>query len=289
MNRLSSWFAAKVDDDPQADLDAEVANLAHAMQATRLLLNDDIDAAHEQFQTRDSSFHDNGEALIFFMRAVLGFERENMTKTSELLAKCEARAWTDLKRAQRRSVSLPGQVYPPGTEYELLVAQTQIMSAVVGILHESIIEGMKSFLKLRRAYISLDGILQKEKTYMRRASASTGASTLGKGNGSDADSADAKDVFSGAQTPASSKTSLEGSADAKVEDELTNPIDAFVHSGVSMCMGMLQLILSLVPPAFGRILSVVGFRGDREAGVRMLWRSVTYPNVVSHSALYNKE
>lgn len=40
-------------------------------------------------------------------------------------------------------------------------------------------------------------------------------------------------------------------------------IDEFVHSGVNLCFGILQVVISLLPPAIGAVLSVVGFRGSR--------------------------
>ncbi|KAK6453977.1 mitochondrial outer membrane protein IML2 [Scheffersomyces xylosifermentans] len=63
-------------------------------------------------------------------------------------------------------------------------------------------------------------------------------------------------------------------------------VDEFIHSGVQLCFGILQVVLSLIPPAIGKVLSIVGFRGDRETGLKMLWRTaITSRNIHGELAL----
>ncbi|KPM42176.1 Mitochondrial outer membrane protein iml-2 [Neonectria ditissima] len=311
MSRLAGWFrsGAKADDASVSDGDSgrdnvakEMEDIDDAMNSAALIMNDDIDGAWEWLQTGDSSFHQLGLAVTIFMRSVLGFEKDVMSETTAKLDECEARAAADFKKAQRRGKARAGStLYPPGTEFELVRAETQLMGAVVGVLHESLIEAMKSFYKLRRAFLTLDAIIAAEE----KALAERADRTDDDGASSNTTSVDAKDTSSGLQTPANptepstTATTPEGStAGDKTPDDrprsplhinsklvtadtvlLDNPLEIFVHTGANMCFGILLLILTLVPPAFSRILSVVGFSGDRERGVRMLWRATAYANV----------
>lgn len=63
-------------------------------------------------------------------------------------------------------------------------------------------------------------------------------------------------------------------------------IEEFIHSGVHLCFGILQVVLSLIPPTIGKVLSIVGFKGDREVGLHMLWRTaITARNIHGELAL----
>ena len=65
-------------------------------------------------------------------------------------------------------------------------------------------------------------------------------------------------------------------ADSEV---FSNSLDIFIHSGTNLMFGVLNLMISAVPPAFSRLLSIIGFRGDRERGLRMLWQASKFSNV----------
>lgn len=307
MSRLAGWFrSGTATPATEANSDAgsihtkdtmakEMEDIDDAMASCGLIMNDDIDGAWERLQTGDSSFHQLGLAVTIFMRSVLGFEKAVMTETTAKLDECEAKAWAEFKKAQKHGKARAGsKLYPPGTEFELVRAQTQLMGAVVGVLHESLIDAMKSFLKLRKAFMTLDAIIEAEtKTLGSMPQATSEASLSAKPVTDVTKSMEKLDIESGTQTPANVESSSE---DEKVDEGaplkeakskatesdnvlLENPLDIFVHSGASMCFGMILLMLTLVPPAFTRLLSVVGFRGDRERGVRMLWRSTAYANV----------
>jgi hypothetical protein len=56
-------------------------------------------------------------------------------------------------------------------------------------------------------------------------------------------------------------------------------VDAFIHSSSNLCLGLLMLMISLVPPAFGTLLKIVGFRGDRQKGINMLWQASKFSNI----------
>ncbi|EDO14679.1 hypothetical protein Kpol_282p6 [Vanderwaltozyma polyspora DSM 70294] len=56
-------------------------------------------------------------------------------------------------------------------------------------------------------------------------------------------------------------------------------IDEFIHSGVNLCYGILQVVLSLLPSGIGAVLSVVGFHGSREDGLRLVWRATKQRNI----------
>lgn len=346
--------------------DVEISDLTDAMEAAARIVNDDIEGAEAQLRARkdSSSFHQLGLGIAVFMRSILGFEKEIMAEASSKLAECEARAWSDMKKAQKQADGGGGgwfrggagnghvpakgcEIYPPGTEFQLLNAEAQLMGAMISVMHESLTEGIKGFYKLRKAFIALDAIMEAEAkvlaTRQGNGTATVPAAldkeTLERQNTVESDSdlefVDAPEEKEHPQPPATytghlqrtNSKSAPGSilekpmedlsldtsgaassvpptrpetpnskgdpklplrspprrallADAGPDSSLfTNPVDAFVHSGANMCFGILLLMISMVPPAFSRLLYIIGFKGDRDRGVQMLWQSTKFSNV----------
>ncbi|KAI3331747.1 breast cancer protein [Xylariaceae sp. AK1471] len=338
MSLLGGWFRGstpKSSNHPsptasQVDLRAQTIALLHdAMAGVDLIMNDDIDGAEESLKKRSSTYHSFGLAVCVFMKSILGFEKDIMAEASSRLNECETSAWNEVKKAEKEtssSNSKSERIYPPGSEYQLVLAESYLMSAIIGVLHESLTEGIKSFYKLRKAYVALDAIMQSENAYLKKrgllqpnpstAKISQSSEKMPGGFDDDADLEflDADESHSGEQTPLKYEGHLANGNVAEAEKKLsdlslngegkpetsktprdlpsqsdfesgpdsdifTDPIDAFVHSGASMCFGVLLLIISLVPPAFSRLLSIIGFKGDRERGIKMLWQSSRFENI----------
>ncbi|KAJ5794168.1 Outer membrane protein IML2 mitochondrial/Tetratricopeptide repeat protein 39 [Penicillium paradoxum] len=319
MLRVGSWLYGK---KPAQSVDAlvELKDLAEAMKATTLILNDDVDGAENGLSTGSSSFHNLGKGMVAFVRATLGFEQEIMRQASERLYEAETSAANDQTRSQQ-NVQAPNafhsDIYATGTEYALCQAIAQLMSAVVGVLNESLTESIKAFYRLRKAYITLDAIMKMEEKFMElrdpnkvllptvsnlsssRATCpdtKSDSSSLSSKKGTKMDSVEntelnasmnglatslqaASPALSGTSTPLAKHIHHDPDSDI-----FKNDIDIFVHSGANFCFGILLLLISMVPPAFSKLLSIIGFHGDKQRGLRMLWQASKFHNLIGAMA-----
>lgn len=239
---------------------------------------------------------------------------------SERLYEAETSAANDQTRSQQNAQApnaFHSDIYAPGTEYALCQAIAQLMSAVVGVLNESLTESIKAFYRLRKAYIALDAIMKMEEKFMEQRNIhkallpstsdlstssvacpdtkSESSSLLSKNGTKEAtvEQAELNSSMNGmtiSPREASPDTSTGTSTPAKHihhdpdSDIFKNEIDVFVHSGANFCFGILLLLISMVPPAFSKLLSIIGFRGDKQRGLRMLWQASKFHNFIGAMA-----
>ncbi|KAH7397061.1 outer membrane protein Iml2/Tetratricopeptide repeat protein 39 [Pyrenochaeta sp. MPI-SDFR-AT-0127] len=377
----------------------ELAQIQDAMSAVTHIMNDDIETAEDLLSKGSSPFHQLGVGVCTFIRATLGFEQEVMREAANALSQAENSAYEQQRRAHRDSNAYQSPIFPPGTEYAVCQAESQLMSAIVGVLNESLTEAIKSFYKLRKAYLTLESVMENEKKFLKERSMSSvnsarsgtssraasvrsnqGGSALKtprpptsvgrsaaastsslKGNhmdekvpskavtpdsgkiaknddsDDDFDFVDAEEDRKGDETPIeylghinvptekgatiqldTSRKTLDikastapdlptiennpsSSVPKAIEDfeHLTladredpeadigafsdHPVDIFILSGSNFCFGMLLLLLSFIPPSFATLLKIVGFKGDRERGMQMLWQATKFHNI--HGAM----
>lgn len=381
MHRVGTWLhPRRLNPSSSAqslDSLAESQNLEVAMRAAIMILNDDVDGAEEGLRSGHSSFHKLGRGVVIFLRATLGFEQDVMREASERLADAEATASNDYHKAQRDSHSYRSAIYTAGSEFSLVIAMSQMMSAVVAVLSESLTESIKGFYKLRKAFVTLNALVEMETKFTMTnhqlsftESAAHSADSLGTANSEevasktvevlagsktsthnvekarsapqsladvaytesdiayDSETSDEDSTFFDAEeshdnlhkvdqyqghlenntktspmkpgmTPSKSPDTpshvltgkgLENAApntrsvpttlDADPQSAIfADPVDSFVHSGANCCFGVLLVLVSIIPPAFGRLLSIIGFRGDRERGLRLLWQASKFHNI----------
>lgn len=300
------------------------------------------------------------------------FSQANRVITaSETLLEAENSAYESQRKAHREPHLYHSPIYPPGTEYAVCLAQAQLMGAVVGVLNESLTESIKGFYKLRKAYLTLQGIIDAETKYVNDRSTSSIASSVTGSSANigtssrpstsktvtekprvstdprlsssnldtrmqkeaeketvgtpkdefvDADethsdlptpkeylghlaipTTEGKEVDTSAKSPKPSSTTTPERAPSiisSVADDFekltlqktvkdladasvfgTHPVDTFIVSGSNFCFGVLMIMISLVPPAFSMLLKIVGFKGDRERGIQMLWQASNFDNI----------
>ncbi|GAV27473.1 hypothetical protein PMKS-000941 [Pichia membranifaciens] len=309
----------------QEEINQKVANqalqLERALKAMDYVLDDRAEEAFRLLNDHDNiAISQLAYGVVQFLEATLGFEPETMKKASETLSKAETMAWKEKTSAEKNNIK-SSQIYPPGTEFAVAYAESNLLNALLMLLSENFMEGAKALLKLRRAYQTLDAISKHLNTPSDASSsalADLGSySTCSKSNSSsfvdlplpltEQELKDRKIIDELDQTYHMRKARINGShiGNPPVSDSLrsnlgfkadsTSPpsdkdvlkfgnpevasVDEYIHSGVNLCFGILQVVLSLIPHGIGKVLSVVGFKGSREAGLQMVWNAAQERNI----------
>ncbi|KAK9240759.1 outer membrane protein Iml2/Tetratricopeptide repeat protein 39 [Lipomyces kononenkoae] len=317
-----SWIRARTS-GPQAtksakQLDAveELAALSSALKAMDCIMADDLECANKILGSTSSksSLPALAKGVLSFIEATLGFEADKIREATEQLRVAEAAALRDRLRAQKTQHQ--SSSFAPGTEYYLAVAEAHLMGAVVLFLSESAIASVKSFYKLRRAYQILADIynsnLDENSPVQKLPEIAVEKSELAET--ADDDNEPVTDVIGVDQSleTADLESALEqvlekdeldisampetqlppqpahkfkpfGGKNIRNGNAATALADDYIQSGVNLCFGILQLVISMIPPAFGRVLSLIGFRGDRDTSIQMLWEATSSDNI--HGAL----
>ncbi|KAL3420752.1 mitochondrial outer membrane protein [Phlyctema vagabunda] len=319
---MSRWFKSAVKGQNPMRADDEVQHLQEVEKALIMLLNDDISGADHILKQEDSSYHQLGRGISSFIASMLGVEKDLLKTAATLLLQAESKTWDDMKKAEKEPASFQSAIYPPGTEYALCYSIAMLTSAITAVLSGSITEAVKGFYKLRKAYITLDGILAVEQKYIQQRKLSRADSNLTEKHGltvqarptSKAASVKSNQNGFSVSGPGSKRNSTEAltaddealrDLEAKdpnsheapmpspyrvlskridldpemVSEMLTHHTDIFIYSGSHLCFGLLLIVLSMVDnPVFNKILYIIGFKGDRERGVEMLWQATKFEN-----------
>ncbi|KAG4026467.1 hypothetical protein MFRU_040g00260 [Monilinia fructicola] len=302
---MSRWFRSAAKAAPAMVGEDEEQHLRSVEGAMLKLLNDDIEEADKLLKKQDSSYHHLGRGISGFLSAMLGVEKDLLKEAAVILQEAENKSWEDMKKAQKEPTAFQSHIYPQGTEYLLCYSVAQLTSAITAVLSGSITEAVKGFYKLRKAYLTLDGILDIENKYLAKMASSSTTSLPSRPLSQKSATAgitvdelahqttdlsvgdldekldDPNTAFPDVSRPPSPPSvtnpyDIDPELAAKV---FTNRTDIFIHSGVRLCCGLLLLVFSMIEnPIFSKILYVVGFKGDRERGTSLLWQATRYPN-----------
>ncbi len=210
---------------------------------------------------------------------------------------------------------MSSSIYPPGSEFALCNAQAKLAAAIIAVVNQNLTDCIKGFYKMRKAYITLESIIEAENTFVRQMSKETGA---GMNHQKITDSS-ARSMKRSVESTASSQShvgaseSPEGSLNHDLTDEeisnmsavevaeaesdpkspkdlmslqhsaesavFASGVDVYIHSGANFCFGLILLALSMVPSAFKQPLKIIGFKGDKEKGLKMLWQATKFANI----------
>jgi hypothetical protein len=295
----------------------ENLHLRSVENALLKLLDDDIEGADKILKQQESSFHYLGRGISSFISSMLGVEKELLKEAAAALQLAENKTWEDMKKAQREPTAFRSKIYPPGTEYLLCYCISQLTHAITAVLSGSVTEAIKGFYKLRKAYLTLDGIMEVESKYFKQIIASrqgSGASRTNLSSRPTTQDGGGRQSTRSSREITTEKGSLVEPTDVRTENHndesetleklasitalppttrvrstileedpaelgLTSHIDIFIHSGTRLCYGILLLVFSMIEnPIFTKILYIVGFQGDRDRGTRYLWQSSRFNN-----------
>lgn len=271
----------------EADEERERGELKRALSAISMVLDGHVKDAKAMLGDRSKLdvFGLMSLSLMEWFDAAAGMEPALARRANDLLDQTTSMAQQLSRKTYPESIT-SRRIYPPGSEYTLIIALSRLLSAVLGFLSESMVEIVKSINKIYKANHSLQKLSKlvlnaniKEKN--RRASIISHESI------SDIDD-DQIDRLESLDSPSTNNITREKSSRrnrkaSMNDDEPLNippipsleeyPADYIIHTGVVTCVGLLSLMISHIPPSMSRYLSLFGFSGNRSQALQMLWSS----------------
>lgn len=333
----------------------QAENFEIALKAMDYVLDDRAEQGlqllkdNEQKEKTDETINVLAKGVIEFLAATLSFEVNEMKIASETLAKAEQLSLKSKTKAEKENIK-SSSFYPPGTVYAVTYTESCLLHALLMLFSESYMEAAKAVLKLRKAYYTLQEILESVKRVdgqnlinQKKNKKKHFYKSNNNSNNSNTNASSASFIsmsgkqFTSVDIPYELSPEEQKNADLLANAELIHDmrvkrlagahidnspainrlrdelgihsiseninkqnqgndsdqhvllsesfdasqatIDEFIHSGVNLCFGILQVVLSLLPPAIGAVLSVIGFKGSREEGLRLVWKSTKSRNV----------
>lgn len=246
---------------------AEGISLERALHAMDMVMDGQMDEA-EKLLGEESVFHKVAAGVLYFLEAVAGFEPEAVRKAISTLSVAESAASKAKDLAVTRGVKTSS--FRPGAEYEMVLIESNLLTAVSMFLSESVFDALKALYKLRKTY----GALEDIRKHITDTSTGQSFEPLWSGY-SGTDMERFRKVYA-------NRTEVDIAEAVNAFPQTS--MDEYIISGVETCSGLMHVVLSSIPPNLIRLLSVVGFKGDRELGLGLLWRVTgTYTNI--HSSL----
>lgn len=281
---LSRLWGASPAEPPQRSLSRmgfveRSERLRKALKALEMVMNDDVPGAKAILEEHDDAFYLTARASTAFYQAALSFNKNDLIVSADQLRKALGTLEIEYSYATLDFVSQ----FPRGSEYECSIANTLLQLAIIGFLSESVGESMKAVFKLKRAYkifSTLYGHMKEHGVYIPLEDDSQLRP--------DADNSQLRRAASmiSAQESVTLKHINTSHMDQATGVHTTlNSIDYFVACNITSGYGLLSLIISLVPPTVSRVLSIVGFLGDRQDALSVYWKGAFAANFQGSIAL----
>ncbi|XP_076242500.1 tetratricopeptide repeat protein 39C [Calliopsis andreniformis] len=268
-----------------------------------LLLNNKTEEAEALFTKHPHSFHIKaGRCFVLFMNALMTFEDDKLQQAIMLLKDMERECASDigwLKSMKNKMFRAEetGKDYVNKLEREIVLADSQVCSAILTLLQQEITGYVRGGWMLRKAwrvyqhaYSQISQLYQRTfgtspselgtrcstpscngSSYSLRSLQSPGSSewSIPSCNGSTSNLTPASSP-SGLRSSLSMFFSLTGIT-SEQQTPFVEPTEVSrLMSAVSFGYGIYQLCVSLLPPSLLKVIHFLGFEGDREAGLLAL-------------------